>query len=353
MRFWRLGAVLVLGLAVLTSPSRPGSGSGSGGNGGVRVMPLGDSITDGFTTPGGYRIELWQRLSGRYAVDFVGSASNGPGALGDHDHEGHSGWRIDQLDAKIVTWIRAANPRTVLLHAGTNDLVRDHDVAGAPARLGALVDRIRALAPLAEVFVAQITPIPGDAVLEERVRAFNAEVPAIVARRGPRTHLVDQHSGFTAADLEDGLHPNATGYAKMADRWAAALESVPAGLTAVGAPPVDATTVLPNLKSLRCLAAEGDRVLVRDCDGGAGQAWVRGGAGELRAADGRCLTDDRARLAVRSCDGAPGQLFSFSPTGSITATGSGGCLEPDGVASGALVRLVRCDGTAGQRWPAR
>lgn len=68
-------------------------------------MPLGDSITDGFGEPGGYRIGLWQRLSGRHAVDFVGSASNGPGALGDHDHEGHSGWRIDQLDAGVVSWI--------------------------------------------------------------------------------------------------------------------------------------------------------------------------------------------------------------------------------------------------------
>ncbi|MEU8385436.1 hypothetical protein AB0C32_40560, partial [Streptosporangium sp. NPDC048865] len=30
--------------------------------GGVRVMPLGDSITDGFNVPGGYRVDLWQRM---------------------------------------------------------------------------------------------------------------------------------------------------------------------------------------------------------------------------------------------------------------------------------------------------
>lgn len=70
-------------------------------NGGVRVMPLGDSITDGFNVPGGYRINLWQRMaSGGHTVDLVGSGFNGPAALGDHDHEGHSGWRIDQLDAR-------------------------------------------------------------------------------------------------------------------------------------------------------------------------------------------------------------------------------------------------------------
>ena len=58
--------------------------------------------------PGGYRINLWQRLAaGGYTVDFVGSGFNGPASLGDHDHEGHSGWRIDQLDANIVGWLQA------------------------------------------------------------------------------------------------------------------------------------------------------------------------------------------------------------------------------------------------------
>ena len=63
-------------------------------NGGVKVMPLGDSITDGITVPGAYRTGLWQRFAGGgYKVDFVGSLSGGPSNLGDHDHEGHSGWR--------------------------------------------------------------------------------------------------------------------------------------------------------------------------------------------------------------------------------------------------------------------
>jgi hypothetical protein len=52
-------------------------------------MPLGDSITDGLVVPGGNRIGLWQRfVANGYKVDFVGSLSNGPASLGDHDHEG-------------------------------------------------------------------------------------------------------------------------------------------------------------------------------------------------------------------------------------------------------------------------
>jgi lysophospholipase L1-like esterase len=332
VRFWRIGVVLVLGLVVLTSPTRTES------NGGVRVLPLGDSITDGFTEPGGYRTRLWQRLS-RHGVDFVGSASSGPVGLDDHDHEGHPGWRIDQLDAGIVTWVRSARPRTVLLHAGTNDLNQNHDVAAAPARLGALLDKIRSLAPLAEVFVAQITPIPGDTVLEQRVRAFNAALPAVVAQRGPRTHLVDMHSGFSAADLADGVHPTSAGYAEMADRWTAALESVPESLTPLLAPPVGVPAVLANPRSLRCL----DLDRAAGCDGRASQTWMRTAAGELRAADGRCL--DAAALAVRACDGSPGQHFSFSPNGSVVAE-SGGCLD-------AASRFAECRGTGDQRWSVR
>ncbi|KAA9372941.1 GDSL family lipase, partial [Microbispora cellulosiformans] len=114
---------MALALPVLGTALGAGAASAES-NGGVRVMPLGDSITEGTQVPGGYRIGLWQRLAaGRYTVDFVGSQYNGPGNLGDHDHEGHPGWRIDQIDANITGWLRSYTPRTVLLHIGTNDVL--------------------------------------------------------------------------------------------------------------------------------------------------------------------------------------------------------------------------------------
>lgn len=196
-------------------------------NGGVRVMPLGDSITDGFNVPGGYRVELWQSLvGGGYTVDFVGSQSNGPGSLGDRDHEGHSGWTIGQIDANVESWLQQTTPRTVLLHIGTNDMFQDP--GGAPARLSALIDRIVATAPEAEVFVSTIIPFPAAAAA---VQAYNAAIPGIVATKGPRVHLVDMFSALTPSDLADGVHPNAGGYAKMAAVWFDALESVPGSIT--------------------------------------------------------------------------------------------------------------------------
>src|SRR5262245_23348621 len=99
-----LSAVMIAIIPLLSGTASAESNSG------VRLMPLGDSITDGFNVPGGYRVNLWQRfVSGGRVVDLVGSGFNGPAALGDHDHEGHSGWRIDQIDANIVAWLRATN----------------------------------------------------------------------------------------------------------------------------------------------------------------------------------------------------------------------------------------------------
>jgi lysophospholipase L1-like esterase len=202
-------------------------------NGGVRVMPLGDSITDGLTVPGGYRIGLWQRLTaGHYTVDFVGSLSNGPASLGDHDHEGHSGWRIDQIDANIVGWLQTYTPHTVLLHIGTNDVLQNFNLSSAPTRLSTLIDHITTTAPTAEVFVATIIPI-GTASQDAAARTFNAAIPGIVqskASAGKHVHLIDMHSALTTADLADGIHPNAGGYDKMAATWFTALQSVPGSI---------------------------------------------------------------------------------------------------------------------------
>ncbi|WP_328382373.1 cellulose binding domain-containing protein [Micromonospora zamorensis] len=225
-RWWAVLAAVAAMVAAVPIATTPASAES---NGGVRVMPLGDSITDGFNVPGGYRIELWQRFTtGAYRVDFVGSQFNGPASLGDHDHQGHSGWTIAQIDANVVNWLRATNPRTVLLHIGTNDMYGD--TSGAPGRLAALVDKITNNAPNADVFVATIVPKSG---ADNQVRAYNAAIPGIVQTRaaaGKRVHLVDMYRALTLSDLADGVHPNATGYRKMAAAWYDALRTVPGSI---------------------------------------------------------------------------------------------------------------------------
>ncbi|WP_447009045.1 GDSL-type esterase/lipase family protein [Saccharothrix sp. DSM 118769] len=235
-------AALVTASACAAPTTAPRAGSGVAAAAAVRVMPLGDSITDGFNVPGGYRVDLWQKfVAGGYSIDFVGSSSNGPGNLGDRDHEGHSGWTIAQVDANVVAWLRTHTPRTVLLHIGTNDIYGS-DPAGAPNRLSALIDKITTQSPDAVLLVATITPLSS---YDDRVRTFNAAVPGIVrakADAGRKVHLVDMYRALTTADLADGVHPNAGGYSKMATAWYDALRSIPGSIDDGGSPPTTTTT---------------------------------------------------------------------------------------------------------------
>lgn len=228
-----LVAVLLAGLGVLVPP---GTAVAAESNGGTRILPLGASITDGSNVPGGYRINLWRSLAAAgHLVDFVGTRSNGPADLPDHDHEGHPGWRIDQIDAIITPIVRDTTPRSVLIHVGTNDVLQNYDLAGAPARLSALVDHIRAAAPNADVFVSSLIPL-SDPVMQSRANALNATIPDMVRGKGSRVHYVDMHAALTTADLADGVHPTRAGYDKMAARWASALAAVPGSAGTDGAP---------------------------------------------------------------------------------------------------------------------
>jgi lysophospholipase L1-like esterase len=192
----------------------------------TRIMPLGDSITDGYETPGGYRIDLWRALKAKgYDVDFVGSLRNGPASLPDKDHEGHSGWRIDQIRSFIDRWLRTYRPDAILLLIGTNDILQHHRVRGAPARLAALVDRIHADRPRAKLIVSTIPPTK-HAFLGRQVRTYNAAILQLVRARaatGRRIWLAAGGGSVTTDDLADNVHPNRVGYSKLAAAWQAAL----------------------------------------------------------------------------------------------------------------------------------
>lgn len=193
------------------------------------VMPLGDSITDGFVVPGGYRIKLWNSIvNDGLKVDFVGSMSNGPAELGDKNHEGHSGWRIDQIDTNINAWMDTYKPQIVLLHIGTNDIAQSYDVANAPTRLSALVDKICAKLPAGgKLYVATIVPL-NNTDWNQKVKTYNSQITTIIqnkASQGKPVYMVDMFSALTTADLQDGVHPNRTGYDKMADVWYKAIKN--------------------------------------------------------------------------------------------------------------------------------
>ena len=197
----------------------------------TRILPLGDSITYGSPVAGGYRARLYQLLTtAGYNVDFVGTqTANGVAGLPDSDHEGHGGWRIDQLDTNILTWFNSfASPDVILLHIGTNDFGQNNDITNAVHRLDALVTKMALAKPDAHIIVSNLMQRgePHDTRIQNLFNPYvEAKVDAQVAL-GRHVTFLDMRSAVPLADMPDNLHPNQTGYNKMADAWLPAIQAV-------------------------------------------------------------------------------------------------------------------------------
>jgi len=227
--------------------------SGTGGevvgrpprDGALRIMPLGDSITEIC----GYRPSLWQVLDQEgFAFDFVGTSTvNGDcGVAGtDSDHEGHAGYLVTEVATtqidELRTWAAVA-PDLVLMHFGTNDIWNniavDDPATVAPGdeildAYDIVVDEMRAQNPDVWFVVAQIIPMAPDestcqgctlcTTCPTGVLELNAAIPGWAAQRSTVSSpilVVDQFAGFdVVADTTDRVHPNASGAQKMVNHW--------------------------------------------------------------------------------------------------------------------------------------
>ncbi len=210
----------------------------------VRIMPLGDSITGG---PGCWRALLWDRLqrTGFTNIDFVGTLPGGGCSVAhDGDNEGHGGFLATNIanQNQLPPWLAATHPDIVLMHLGKNDVWNKLPTATILAAYVTLVDQMRDRNPAMKILVAQIIPMApsGCTWCASGVSALNAAIPAWAAQKStaqsPIT-VVDQFTGFdTVADTNgDGVHPDDSGFQKMADRWYPALTPL------LGAAPSDTT----------------------------------------------------------------------------------------------------------------
>ena len=257
----------------------------------LRILPLGDSITDGVgSLTGAYRGPLGDRLQQHSIVDYVGSRQSGYSL--DNDHEDRPNAKISDIGSEARNLVARYQPNLVLLHIGTNDMNENVNVAGAPARLGALIDEIFRDRNDVVLLVSRLVPSANQAT-HDRIQAFNDAIPNVLAhptRANKRAWMVDMKS-VTKADLADALHPNDTGYRKMADVFYEGIQSV-VGAGWVAPPPsggpvtgwasegvVAGGTINPG-DSVRILYADinGDRkadyLVVRS--NGSVEAWLNG-----------------------------------------------------------------------------
>lgn len=192
----------------------------------IRIMPLGNSITKG--TAGsdldiGYRRALFLALTDAgYSVDFVGTQFHGLVDDFDRDHEGHGGWEADEIRDNIYGWLVLNPAEYILLHIGTNDVSHDHvDVS----EVDQLLDNID---QFETDFGSQVTVLVARIILRAdggnpATIAYNDSVEALVLDRineGDDLVVVHMDTALTYPnDLVDNVHPNQTGYDKMAAVW--------------------------------------------------------------------------------------------------------------------------------------
>ncbi|MGB3150760.1 MAG: putative Ig domain-containing protein [Maribacter sp.] len=226
----------------------------------LKVLPLGNSITEGEDVHASYRRVLWNELKDDgYNIDFVGSKFFSgffdllppEGDLFDMHHEGHSGWDTNNIISgagfdpgrgTLSTWLNGYTPDAVLLHLGTNDVFNCRTNSQVLSDMDTIISLLRADNPNVVIFLAKIVPMGNSSILgfddtycnngqtlSQMVTSLNNALTSYVPTKDtPHSPviLVDQNSNISVtADMYDGIHPNGQGEEKMAQKWFDAIQN--------------------------------------------------------------------------------------------------------------------------------
>lgn len=216
----------------------------------LRIMPLGDSITAGYTdNPNwkhpfefGYRSGLYKLLKNTgYHFQFVGESpepwdgkwrvpSNLPSTdlrqLQMDKHRGYGGWNIMKIQKNVAQWIQEDRPNVILLMIGINGIN-----ANSSSQLDSLVKTIFEADKNVKLLVAQITPLSRfNQDLFDYNTYIRQTLVSTYATKGYAINTVDLYTHFLtdpedpssidAKRLSNGInHPTNPLYNIMAESW--------------------------------------------------------------------------------------------------------------------------------------
>ena len=183
----------------------------------VRVACIGNSITDGYgigmSPVNGYPAVLQKKLGEGYLVKNFGVSARTMMNKGDLPYMNELAWRDAQ----------AFNPNIVVIKLGTNDSKTHNWAHGADEyrqSMQAMIDTLKALPSKPKIYLCSPIPAFKDSWTINDSVIVNGEMPIIkkLAKKN-KCQFIDLHTSYTYGDmmLNDGIHPNAKGAAKMAD----------------------------------------------------------------------------------------------------------------------------------------
>jgi lysophospholipase L1-like esterase len=322
-------------------------------DGRVKIMPLGDSITAGFTDNPtwnepfefGYRGPLAKLMvNGGVPFHFVGRSaepfSNTSGdpthggtvypvnelrdpGIDQGNHRGYGGYSITDIDAGVEAWINSDDPDVILLMIGTNGIG-----SASPGQLNTLVSHIFTVKPAVKLVVAQIIPTVSynPDVINYNSYIRNTLVPNYLGQ-GRNISTVDQYKNFltnpadnTSIDtskIANGInHPTDAAYQLMAATWLPALTGVTLGSSTVP-PDIAAGAVIATLSHPGAAAGESVSYSLVAGDGDSDNAkFTIGATGQLMAG---------------------GDTFGQDPAGKVYSIR----VQANGSVSGVCVQILR------------
>ncbi|MDE6679592.1 MAG: hypothetical protein K2K02_11190, partial [Ruminococcus sp.] len=239
----------------------------------IKIMPIGDSITHGYQSSGGYRKYFYHFLSQDYDIDMVGANTDYPDTFTwlneevtyDTDHCGYSGYAIQYMEGTETrqgiletlqdgNYLHTYNPDIIMLQIGTNDILSAYN-DGITDRLENLINYINEnTGDETVIFVSNIphidaveiydwcwaygdekysnTPEDFNVIINNYVDKYNASIPVLVEKlqtEGKNVEFADVYNTEQSEDLivietdkylEDGVHPNENSYSKIGMNWA-------------------------------------------------------------------------------------------------------------------------------------
>ncbi len=200
----------------------------------LHILPLGDSITQADGAHKSYRFWLWQRLRERdLAIDFVGTQDSNHDSTPeyptsfDRNHQGHWGWRSDEVLAKLPTWLPHYSADVALVHLGTNDCLQGQEPAETLAELSAITTTLQQHKPTISIIFYPLGPTSwqGQTCLQALSRQLRDAAPRWSTSSSAVSMATISPAYQVATHSYDGLHPNIAGEQLLAETWLAALEN--------------------------------------------------------------------------------------------------------------------------------
>lgn len=209
------------------------------------ILPLGDSITQGSRIPGGYRRKLYYYLlKHHYNPYYLGTKSTncwwktlGSQRCSDAQkyHEGHGKRNIRYFISHLPLWksYYPFSPDVVLIHVGTVEFAWKNTYATMKAAIShydSLIATVYRLFPHTHIIISTLISRKSYKFNRRMKGLFNPYIPTLMHKyhtQGFSISMIDFAKLIPSKILlQDGVHPNQSGYNVMGRAWAKEIRKI-------------------------------------------------------------------------------------------------------------------------------